>query len=144
MVLDDGKIVELGTHDELYSANGIYTKIYNTMFKAQTKSKDRLEKRRQEAQPIETKFSSLPATDAKALEKYYKVTYEDEDKRIKAEEKAAQRIEKDQIKEQIKEQKIEKQLEKQVQKEEKQLERQSQKMEKQKKKVTENSKEERE
>jgi ABC-type multidrug transport system fused ATPase/permease subunit len=36
-VLDDGKIIESGTHAELFSLDGIYTKIYQTMFKTQSK-----------------------------------------------------------------------------------------------------------
>ena len=32
MVLDKGKIVEEGTHEELYRANGIYTQLYNLQF----------------------------------------------------------------------------------------------------------------
>jgi ABC-type multidrug transport system fused ATPase/permease subunit len=38
-VLDDGKIIEQGSHDELIELNGIYTKIYNTMFRKQSKDK---------------------------------------------------------------------------------------------------------
>ena len=36
-VLDDGKIIEAGTHSELFSLDGIYTRIYQTMFKTQSK-----------------------------------------------------------------------------------------------------------
>lgn len=35
VVLDDGQIAEEGTHEELLELNGIYTKIYSTMFKKQ-------------------------------------------------------------------------------------------------------------
>lgn len=36
-VLDDGRIIEAGTHDELFALDGIYTRIYQTMFKTQSK-----------------------------------------------------------------------------------------------------------
>ncbi len=32
MVLDQGKIAEIGTHDELMARNGIYKRIYDTQF----------------------------------------------------------------------------------------------------------------
>ena len=32
IVLDDGEIVEIGTHDELLAKDGIYKRIYQTQF----------------------------------------------------------------------------------------------------------------
>jgi ATP-binding cassette subfamily B protein len=97
LVLDDGKILELGTHEELYAANGIYTRIYNTMFKAQTRLKDRMQQTRQAQPPPVTVFKKLLPEDAQTLENYYSDLYTDENKREKAQLKAAQRIEKDEI-----------------------------------------------
>ena len=36
MVLDDGKIIEFGTHEELLARNGVYRRIYETQFLEQT------------------------------------------------------------------------------------------------------------
>jgi len=35
-ILDDGEIVEEGTHEELLANGGIYTRIYNTLFRTQS------------------------------------------------------------------------------------------------------------
>ena len=32
LVIDDGRIAESGTHDELYRLNGIYRKLYDLQF----------------------------------------------------------------------------------------------------------------
>jgi len=39
-ILDDGKIVEQGTHEDLIQLNGIYTKIYQTMYKRHVREKE--------------------------------------------------------------------------------------------------------
>ncbi|MHA1453601.1 MAG: ABC transporter transmembrane domain-containing protein, partial [Promethearchaeota archaeon] len=39
-ILDDGKIVEQGTHEHLIELNGIYTRIYQTMFKRHVRDKE--------------------------------------------------------------------------------------------------------
>ncbi len=39
-ILDDGKIVEQGTHEYLIKLNGIYTKIYQTMYKRHVREKE--------------------------------------------------------------------------------------------------------
>ncbi|TFG19165.1 MAG: ATP-binding cassette domain-containing protein [Promethearchaeota archaeon] len=39
-VLDDGKIIEQGTHENLMQLNGIYTKIYQTMYKRHVRGKE--------------------------------------------------------------------------------------------------------
>ncbi|MBN2155980.1 MAG: ATP-binding cassette domain-containing protein [Candidatus Lokiarchaeota archaeon] len=39
-VLDDGRIVEQGTHEQLMQSNGIYTKIYRTMYKRHVREKE--------------------------------------------------------------------------------------------------------
>jgi ATP-binding cassette subfamily B protein len=39
-ILDDGKIVEQGTHEELMKLNGIYKRIYQTMYKRHVREKE--------------------------------------------------------------------------------------------------------
>jgi ATP-binding cassette subfamily B protein len=36
MVLDEGEVAEIGTHDELMARNGIYKRIYETQFLEKT------------------------------------------------------------------------------------------------------------
>ena len=38
LVIDDGKIVETGTHEELLTQGGLYQKLYNMQFLSETAS----------------------------------------------------------------------------------------------------------
>jgi ATP-binding cassette subfamily B protein len=99
LVLDDGKILEIGTHEELYQQGGVYTKIYDTMYRAQTKEKERKIKSQVE---VETPFKDLAPSDALTVKGLYEQKYPDEQKRVKAEEKTLKKLEKAQEKEEKK------------------------------------------
>jgi ABC-type multidrug transport system fused ATPase/permease subunit len=97
LVLERGEIVELGSHTELYAKGGIYTKIYNTMYKTQTEApptgKETVKPPEITGEP--TLYASLSEEDAQIVEKFYEDKYPEEERRRKAEEKAVKRIEKD-------------------------------------------------
>jgi len=97
LVLDNGEIIELGTHDELYVKNGIYTRVYNTMYKAQTKREIPAV-----VQPT-TPFEQLPPSDAKVVESFYLEKYTNEERAQKVMERKAQKLEKEKLKEEQKE-----------------------------------------
>ena len=40
LVIEEGKIVETGTHEQLLDADGKYAEMYNRQFKTKQKSKD--------------------------------------------------------------------------------------------------------
>jgi hypothetical protein len=97
LVLDNGEIIELGTHDELYAKNGIYTRVYNTMYKAQTKREIPVV-----VEPT-TPFEQLAPSDAKTVESFYLEKYTDEERAQKIMEKKAQKLEKEKLKEELRE-----------------------------------------
>ena len=41
LVVDDGRIVERGTHDELLAAGGLYAELYRTQFASQDAGRGR-------------------------------------------------------------------------------------------------------
>jgi ABC-type multidrug transport system fused ATPase/permease subunit len=100
MVLEFGQIIELGTHEELYDLKGIYTQIYDTMFKAQSKGKKRKERLREQARKLEADipFEDVLPGDAEALIEIYREKYPDEEKRLKMEEQLRSKIQKQKIK----------------------------------------------
>ncbi len=105
MVLDYGEIVELGTHDNLYELGGIYTKIYETMFKASTKRKERAEKRKEKvvelphAEILDFEDVGVEINeDIEALREIYKEQYPNEEELEEQLDKIMKRIEKRQSK----------------------------------------------
>jgi ABC-type methionine transport system ATPase subunit len=99
LVLDGGLIAELGTHAELFAKNGIYTRIYNTMYKAQTQVpvSTALETEAKLTITTETQpnpYQGLPLSDAKTVAAFYEQQFPDAEARQKAELKTVARIEK--------------------------------------------------
>ena len=97
VVLDQGKIVEIGNHEVLYNLGGIYTKIYNTMYKAQTKPLEVIPVATPQAVEIISQnppFNNLTQEDAAVAVSFYEETYPDEESRLRAEQKTIKRIEK--------------------------------------------------
>jgi ABC-type multidrug transport system fused ATPase/permease subunit len=100
LVLEKGEIVELGSHKELYTQNGIYTKIYNTMYKTQTEAPINAELTTDAENKIEIPvpdgFPPLPAEDLAVVKEFYEAKYITGDEIQKAEQKTLKRIEKNQ------------------------------------------------
>lgn len=96
LVLEKGEIVELGNHKELYALGGIYTKIFDTMFRAQKELPINVHSSETGTTGKESSLNSiiLPAEDVNTINNIYETQFSDEVDRKKAEQKTLKRIEK--------------------------------------------------